>query len=103
MPDLAVVPDGDYDSECPTAAWLVVEVALSSLRKDRRVKAPLYAENGVPEYWIVNVDARTVEVHTAPRDGRYQMTREVLATDAIRLVMLPDVEIPVADVFGPVG
>jgi Uma2 family endonuclease len=100
LPDLAIVPDGDYDAECPTVAWLIVEVAISSLRKDRRVKAPLYAENGVSEYWIVNAEARTVEVHTAPRDGRYEVVSEVPATGAIRLVKLPDVEIPVAEMFG---
>jgi len=36
-------------------AWLVIEVSDSSLAQDREVKAHLYAEVGVPEYWIVNV------------------------------------------------
>jgi len=100
LPDLAVVPDGDYDAECPTSAWLLVEVALSSLRKDRRVKGPLYAENGVPEYWIVNADDRVVEVHTRPHAGHYSAIETVPIGGLIRLVSLPDVEIAVRDVFG---
>jgi Uma2 family endonuclease len=70
-PDLAVVPPGDYDREDPTQALLVVEVADSSLTFDRTVKASLYAAAGVPEYWIVDLNDRQVEVRTKPVDGRY--------------------------------
>jgi Uma2 family endonuclease len=99
LPDLAVIPDGDYETERPASALLVVEVALSSLRKDQRVKAPLYAENGVPEYWIVNVDERLLEVHTLPRDGRYTNVATMAIGQTVRLVKFPDVAIDVADVF----
>jgi len=44
----------------------VVEVADSSLRLDRRFKTALYAEAGLPEYWIVNLVDRTLEVYRAP-------------------------------------
>jgi Uma2 family endonuclease len=39
----------------PGTAVLVIEVAGDSLRKDRRVKAALYARFGIPEYRIVIV------------------------------------------------
>src|SRR4051812_35433459 len=71
----AVVPPGDYEQTFPEEAWLLVEVAISSLRKDRKIKAPLYAERGVPEYWIVDVDGGAVEVHTKPIEGRYESVR----------------------------
>jgi Uma2 family endonuclease len=71
-PDIAVVPPGDYSRELPRAALLVVEVADSSLRKDRRIKAELYAEAGVPEYWLVNLVDGVIELHSDPREGRYQ-------------------------------
>ncbi len=70
-PDLAVVPPGDYRQEHPAHALLVIEVALSSLNKDRHVKAPLYAASGFLEYWIVDVAGQAVEVHAAPADGVY--------------------------------
>jgi Uma2 family endonuclease len=70
-PDVAVVPLGDYSREHPTSALLVIEVADSSLRKDRELKTELYAEAGVPEYWIVDLVSRCVHVHRAPKGGRY--------------------------------
>jgi Uma2 family endonuclease len=69
-PDGAILrgADSDYDHRIPTATdcGLVVEVSDTSLRDDRRVKCALYAEAGIPTYWIVNVDDRVVEVYTQP-------------------------------------
>jgi Uma2 family endonuclease len=68
-PDIAVVagqPE-DYLEAHPASAALVVEVADASLRLDRRFKAALYAEAGLPEYWIVNLVDRTLEIHRDPQ------------------------------------
>ena len=69
-PDAAVVR-GDrraFDLRHPVAAdcGIVIEVADSSLWYDRTVKGRLYAEAGIPEYWIVNVEERIVEVYASP-------------------------------------
>jgi Uma2 family endonuclease len=69
-PDLAIVPPGRYVDDHPNRAFLIVEVAESSLEYDRETKGPLYAESGVPEYWIVDVAAQRVEVYTLG-EGRY--------------------------------
>ena len=45
---------------------LLIEVADTSLRYDRTVKLRLYAEAGIPEYWVVDCDAESVEIHRAP-------------------------------------
>lgn len=68
-PDVAVLRGTlrDYDDRYPTSALLVVEVADSSLKQDRITKGSIYAEHGVPEYWIVNLLAEEVEVHREPR------------------------------------
>jgi len=73
-------------------------VSLSSLRKDRKIKAPLYAECGVPEYWIVNAVDREIEVYTEPRNGRYARVETFGRGSTIRLVELSDVEVAVEDV-----
>jgi Uma2 family endonuclease len=44
----------------------VVEVADSSLRKDRVRKAALYARAGIADYWIVNLNDRVLEVYREP-------------------------------------
>jgi Uma2 family endonuclease len=70
-PDLALVPLADHDAAHPDCAYLVIEVAESSLTTDRGRKAHLYAECQVPEYWVANLAARQVEVHTEPVSGAY--------------------------------
>ncbi len=98
-PDLAVLPRQDHSKAHPSSAFLVVEVAMSSLRKDRRVKTSIYAENGVPEYWIVNLVAGQIEVHCNPEDGRYKGLVTYDRGQAIRLQAFPDVEISVDSVL----
>ena len=78
-PDVAVVPSGDYSEGHPDRAYLLVEVADPSLPKDRQLKAPVYAESGVQEYWIVNLVERVVEVHRDPAAGAWRsVTRHAL-------------------------
>lgn len=50
----------------PEEVLLLIEVADSSLEKDRRVKLPLYAKAGIPEVWIVDLSRAAVEVYTQP-------------------------------------
>jgi Uma2 family endonuclease len=68
-PDVAVVAgnENDYLHKHPSTGdiALVVEVADASLNKDRR-KAKIYAEAGIPHYWIVNLLAGVIECFTDP-------------------------------------
>lgn len=69
-PDAAVVRGRrrDYNPDHPLSRHLgiVIEVSDSSLWYDRTVKGRLYAEAGIPEYWVVNIEERIVEVYTSP-------------------------------------
>ncbi|MGH7272827.1 MAG: Uma2 family endonuclease, partial [Polyangiaceae bacterium] len=94
-PDVAVVPVGDYAREHPAAAHLIIEVADSSLRKDRLIKAPLYARSGFREYWLVNVRSKTVEVHRgASPDGWASITRHGLG-ETLHVEAFPDVAVAI--------
>lgn len=75
-PDLAVVAGTylDYRHQHPTQASLVVEVAHSTLAYDR-LKANLYAQYQVPEYWLVNLKENCLEVFQQPENGRYSHYR----------------------------
>jgi Uma2 family endonuclease len=84
----------------PADVLLLIEVADASLEYDREVKGPLYAENGIAEYWIVNLVDRCLEVHRDPRpDGTYTDTRTLRPGDSIALALLANVSVAVADII----
>ncbi len=95
-PDLAVVPLGDYHLAHPGRAHLVVEVADSSLRKDRLIKGPLYARSGFQEYWLVSVGEGIVEVHRDPDGAEWQHITRHGRQDSLRPLAFPDVCLSVA-------
>jgi Uma2 family endonuclease len=97
QPDVAVVPKGNYGTAHPTEALLVIEVADSSLKKDRTLKARLYAERGVPEYWVVDLRGAVVEVHTEIVNGAYSRVTPYRAGGFIRVQRFDDVAISVAE------
>lgn len=101
-PDIAVCrarPD-DYATAVPATAdtLLLVEVADTSLRKDRLAKLPLYAAAGVPEVWIVDLTADAIEVYREP-DGSEYASREVVTTGTIAPVAFGDLELEVARIL----
>ncbi|MBX3226084.1 MAG: Uma2 family endonuclease [Labilithrix sp.] len=98
-PDVAVVPDGLYADAHPDRAFLIIEVAESSLDYEREAKAPLYAASGVDEYWIVDVAARSIEVYSHPVNGRYRSLRTVDEDGSVTIAAFPDVTIEVATLF----
>ncbi|MGH7388006.1 MAG: Uma2 family endonuclease [Candidatus Rokuibacteriota bacterium] len=67
-PDVAVVRGGprDYADAHPAEPVLVVEVTLTTLELDRTHKSSLYARAGRPEYWIVDLVDRVLEVRRDP-------------------------------------
>lgn len=87
------------DSEHPSAAYLVVEIADSSLAKDRGIKRELYAAACMPEYWIINVRAEVIEVHTEPTGSGYAAVTTKHRGDTISLRAFPDITIAVSDIL----
>jgi len=103
QPDVAVLkprPE-EYETATPHAAdvLLVIEVAETSLDDDRAVKAPLYAGSGIPEYWIVNIVDRVVEVYRKPENGLYSQTRRVGADGMLDVLMVPGNALPATDLL----
>jgi Uma2 family endonuclease len=84
------------------APEIVVEVLSPGAKneaRDRVVKQQLYHENGVSEYWILDLDARSVEIHVAGRTGGFQSKLVLHEADVITTALLRGFEIPVADLF----
>ena len=72
-PDLAIVPGRprDFLTSHPSNAVLLVEIADTTLAYDRSTKRVLYARNGVPEYWLVNLIQGVIEVCRNPQGSDY--------------------------------
>jgi Uma2 family endonuclease len=103
QPDLTLLRRRDVpykDAEAVAAdALLLIEVAEHSLRYDRTVKLRLYAETGIPDYWVVDCAAESIEVHRAPApEGHREVTR-VSADASVAPLAFPDVVLAVAEIF----
>lgn len=107
-PDVAVVRGGprDYLLEHPSEPVLVVEVSLTSLAFDRDHKASLYARAGRPEYWIVNLVDRVLEVRrepaplsSAPYGWDYRSVTVLESGDTVTPLAAPGARIAVADLL----
>ncbi len=90
-PDVFVVARDAPRPYHPGTATLVVEISVSSLRRDLRVKPAIYAEAGVPRYWVIDLDGGRAVVHTEPGPHGYGRV-EATGPDAV----LPAPELGVA-------
>jgi Uma2 family endonuclease len=78
---------------------LVVEVLSPSTRAtDRGKKMQMFARYGVREYWLVDPDARTVEVHWLNGD-RYALAQSAADADWVRSTILPDLTFQAEAIF----
>jgi Uma2 family endonuclease len=100
-PDVAVVLGAprDFLEAHPSSAVLVVEVSDTTLRFDRTAKLALYARAGIPEYWIVNLIDRVIEVYRDPAGDTYSSKTTLKAGDHVSPASRPDSDIPVADLL----
>jgi Uma2 family endonuclease len=103
-PDLALYryQDDFYASGRPRPedTFLVIEVADNSLAFQYDVKGRLYAENGILEYWIVNLDDDTVIVHRGTQpDGTWATVTTRGRGDTLTVAALPTVMVGVADIL----
>ena len=96
-PDICIVrgKQDDFLESHPRHAELVIEVAVSSLEVDR-VKALIYAEAGVPEYWIVCQEERRVEVHREPTPAGYAEHTIATPPAAIECAAVPGIRLNLA-------
>ena len=78
-PDLVLVrPRKDFRLRPPGASdvVLLIEIADSSLAYDRDVKMPLYAESGIPEFWLADLNSDTIFAYRRPSPYGYQEVRD---------------------------
>jgi Uma2 family endonuclease len=83
----------------PTDIILVIEVADSTLKFDREVKAPLYATAGINECWIVNLIDNRLEVYSQPEDGIYTSVQILMPPRSVNLPDFPGITLNINDFF----
>ena len=84
----------------PADVLLVIEVADSSLRYDRTEKAPRYARAGIPETWLVDIQADTVTVYADPGPEGYARQQVRRRGDRIAAASVPVPGLAVDDILG---
>jgi Uma2 family endonuclease len=104
-PDIALVrprPGGYADRHPgPDDTLLVIEVADATLALDRKVKIPLYARAGIPECWIVDLEAEVIDVHKMPQGGAYAHVERQRRGEVVRPGAFSDLRLAVDEVLPP--
>lgn len=107
-PDRVIVKnrDDDYLSShpCPEDILLLIEIADSSLKYDQEVKLPLYAEAGILDYWIFNLNDNYLEHYREPlqnSQGKFSYRKKIvfLPNETINLPCFPDLILDLSKVF----
>ena len=107
-PDVSVAPGPLRDSSeaKPSRLVLVAEIAESSLALDREFKGSLYARARVPDYWIVNLKGRVLEVYREPGPDvaalygwAYRSAQSLRAGEYVSPLAAPAARVSVADLL----
>lgn len=90
-----------YAAGHPTPAdiLLLVEVADSSLRVDRLVKIPLYAEAGVSEVWLIDLEQSRILVHRDPSERSYLTVTETHSDESLTPLAFPEQSFALKDIL----
>ena len=97
QPDIVLLrPKDDFYARQlpgPSDISLIVEVAQSSLEYDRTIKARIYAQTGIAEYWVADLNHDCLFAHDDPREGAYHTVRQLQRGESIAPQLLPECRI----------
>lgn len=80
-------------------AFLVVEVSVSTRDTDRTVKVPLYARASIPEFWIIEPEARLVRVYRDPRPDGSWAGETTVTEGVVSPLFAPEIRIALTEIF----
>ncbi|MFM6108814.1 MAG: Uma2 family endonuclease [Sphaerospermopsis kisseleviana] len=103
QPDIALLkPRPDFYSNAhpqPEDIFLIIEVADTTVKYDRQVKIPLYAEANISEVWLIDVNQKIIEVYRHPHQGIYQDMQTLEKNQSLSIFAFPGVSINVSEIF----
>ncbi len=79
---------------------LLIEVSDSTVKYDKDVKIPLYAEAEVSEVWLINLPKQIIEVYSQPNKGKYKTVEKIKKNQTIAPKFMTDLKIKVTDILG---
>jgi Uma2 family endonuclease len=104
QPDIALLqPREDFYEERhpqPKDIFLIVEVADTTVKYDREVKIPLYAEDNIVEVWLVDINGQCVEVYREPTPDGYQTIQKFEQGQSLSIQAFPNVNITANEILG---
>ena len=80
---------------------LAAEIASTSRSRDLGLKAPLYAEHGVRDLWVFDLDAGVTHVLREPGPSGYQSVAQLDATTRVEALLLPGFAVTLAELRRP--
>jgi Uma2 family endonuclease len=101
LPDVFVMrkSEGEKYAQAEQSV-LVVEISVATRGSDLTVKSRLYAQAGIPEYWVVEPQARKVSVFREPQpDGAWALTTILEGDATVSPLFAPQISIPLSELF----
>lgn len=99
LPDILLTDDPRGAGPVPgSSIRLLVEIAVTSLDHDLSHKARIYASRGVPEYWVLDVNAGVIHQMWSPRVEAYAEGRAVKLGERIEAATIEDLVVETAGI-----
>jgi Uma2 family endonuclease len=100
-PDIAIVVRRDYGDRHPVVeeVLLLIEVAFSSVDKDLNEKKAAYANAGITDYWLVNLQAQEVVILRQPQNSDY-LSQQILTVGSVAPLQFPELWVPISVLLG---
>jgi len=101
LPDVFVMRKSEGENYAQAEqSVLVVEISVATRGRDLTVKSRLYAQAGIPEYWVVEPKARKVSVFREPQpDGTWALTTILEGDVTVSPLFAPQISIPLSELF----
>jgi Uma2 family endonuclease len=104
QPDVTLLqPREDfYESSHPQASdiFLIIEVADTTVKYDREIKIPLYAEDNITEVWLIDLNQQCIEVYRNPTSNGYQNLQTFRQGQALSMQAFPDINLTANGILG---
>lgn len=103
-PDIALLrPRKDFYSEShptPEEVLLLIEISNSTVEYDRTIKKAIYAEAGIGEFWLVNLQDNAIECFSQPKNGNYRLAMILEKGEAVKSGSVKSLELQVDEILG---